>query len=582
MTRGLTAIAVAMAVLIAAPAVAAAAERYAAPDGSGAVCSDALPCAIHEAINNAAANDEVIILAGDYGSATAPLSGSVASPMPNLNVHGEDGQPRPRIFLDTGNNSTGFGLTGVNTEARHFEVHHHASSGSRQAAFLLNDAEATDIVARIVSPQGKACVVLGTSLLTNSVCEATATSAFGIATHTGVGPGADNSSVLRNVTAIAQGSGSIGIHAYGGNFPGEDQSLTVTNAIARGGPGQADVAANRPCPNPGDPCGNAVVTIDHSNFGFEGALPPGSGDRVVDGPGGGNQRFVPVNFAGPGDFHQAAGSPTIDKGVTNVFTGPTDFDGDPRALGPGGTDIGADEFVPPPTAVTGDASAVTAFTATLNGTVNPNTVASSYHFEWGPTAAYGSSSPEIDVGAGSAEVGTAWALEGLSPSTTYHFRIVATNRGGTVAGADATYTTRPASEGGGALLSLGLVPKTFAAAARGGSAEPAQRRRRRPVGTTVTFHLSVPAEALFKVERRLPGKRVRGRCVKPRPRNRRARKCTRFVPRKGAFNVTGVPGENKFRFTGRLRGRKLPPGRYRLVGIAAGSRKTASFRIVRR
>ena len=98
----------------------------------------------------------------------------------------------------------------------------------------------------------------------------------------------------------------------------------------------------------------------------------------------------------------------------------------------------------------------------------------------------------------------------------------------------------------------------------------------------MTFRLSVPAEALFKVQRRLPGRRVRGRCVKPRPRNRRARRCTRWVARKGSFNVTGVAGENRFRFTGRLRGRKLPPGRYRLVGTAAGSRKTASFRIVRR
>ena len=138
--------------------------------------------------------------------------------------------------------------------------------------------------------------------------------------------------------------------------------------------------------------------------------------------------------------------------------------------------------MPPPSAVTGQASAVTAFTAGLSGTVNPNTVASSYHFEWGPTAAYGSSTPEVDVGAGGAEVGAASGLEGLSPNTEYHFRIVATNRGGITAGADVTLTTRPRSEGGGALLSLGLDPKTFAAAARGGSAEPSQGRRRRSSG----------------------------------------------------------------------------------------------------
>ena len=128
MTRGLAAIAVAMAVSIAAPAVATAATRYAEPGGDllGA-CPREDPCDIFRAVNNASAGDEVIILPGDYGSAAAPLVGQVGSLATGLNVHGEDGKPRPRIFLDTNNDTSGFRLTGPGTTARHLEVHHHAS-----------------------------------------------------------------------------------------------------------------------------------------------------------------------------------------------------------------------------------------------------------------------------------------------------------------------------------------------------------------------------------------------------------------------------------------------------------------------
>jgi hypothetical protein len=91
----------------------------------------------------------------------------------------------------------------------------------------------------------------------------------------------------------------------------------------------------------------------------------------------------------------------------------------------------------------------------------------------------------------------------------------------------------------------------------------------------------------FTVERARPGRRVRGRCVKPTRRNRTRRKCTRYVRQRGSFTVAAGAGETRFRFTGRLRGRKLRPGRYRLVAVATddtGKRsapKRARFTIVR-
>jgi hypothetical protein len=98
----------------------------------------------------------------------------------------------------------------------------------------------------------------------------------------------------------------------------------------------------------------------------------------------------------------------------------------------------------PPAATTGAASAVTATTATLNGTVSPNKEATTYRFEYGTTTAYGSQTP-AGTSSGNASKAVSADITGLAPSTTYHFRLVATNASGTAMGADAQFTTLPAA-----------------------------------------------------------------------------------------------------------------------------------------
>ena len=44
-----------------------------------------------------------------------------------------------------------------------------------------------------------------------------------------------------------------------------------------------------------------------------------------------------------------------------------------------------------------------------------------------------------------------------------------------------------------------------------------------------------------------------------------AKRCIRIQKLKGSFAHQGAAGQNAFRFTGRLRGKALPPGRYSLV-----------------
>jgi hypothetical protein len=90
------------------------------------------------------------------------------------------------------------------------------------------------------------------------------------------------------------------------------------------------------------------------------------------------------------------------------------------------------------------ASTITRTSARINATINPNHSPTTYHVEYGTSTAYGLMAPQPDADAGSANTntGVAVTLIGLTPGTTYHFRVVADNgTGGRQHGADGTFTT---------------------------------------------------------------------------------------------------------------------------------------------
>ncbi len=96
----------------------------------------------------------------------------------------------------------------------------------------------------------------------------------------------------------------------------------------------------------------------------------------------------------------------------------------------------------PAVAVTGQASSVAGKSATLNGTVDPDgTTITDCHFEYGPTASYGQSQPCASTPSGSSPVAVSADITGLPENTTYHFRLVAANSGGSYTGSDETFTT---------------------------------------------------------------------------------------------------------------------------------------------
>ena len=92
---------------------------------------------------------------------------------------------------------------------------------------------------------------------------------------------------------------------------------------------------------------------------------------------------------------------------------------------------------------TGTVENLTPTGATLTGSLSPNGVEAHYYFEWGPSTSYGNKSPEppTDAGSGSEVVAASTPLQGLSPNTSYHYRLITSNSYGTTAGADAAFTT---------------------------------------------------------------------------------------------------------------------------------------------
>lgn len=113
-----------------------------------------------------------------------------------------------------------------------------------------------------------------------------------------------------------------------------------------------------------------------------------------------------------------------------------------------GTVTGPDETfttpsIPPPMVSTGGPTGVSESAVSLTGAVDPQGWDTTYRFEYGTSPAYGSSWPTVpaDMGALTGDQSVSIELQNLQPATTYHYRLVASDGGGTSYGADQTFTT---------------------------------------------------------------------------------------------------------------------------------------------
>jgi hypothetical protein len=447
------------AVLIGAPS-AGAAQRYAAPAGSGTACSQATPCSLEQAITKAATNDEVIVTTGTY-SVAEPLFPVAAT---NVNIHGDTSAPMPKVA-----GTTGIGVPVGMTAGSRLSYMEITNSGTSSNTVVCNPGGLIERVRLLGSGEGATgLTMIGNCTARDSVVRvdgqaSTAVSAYGYSPSTAMG-------TARNLTAIATGPQSAGIVArYTEPKPGS-YTLDLKNSIASG---EASDLVSRPNP---DPEGLANIVVSNSNFDV--TAPEGTGTI-----GGGSNQTEPPIFvdAANGDYHEAPGSPTIDAGVADQI-GALDLEGSPRSLG-AAPDIGAVEFVPPPVPVA-----------------------------------------EIE--------------------------------------------------------SLSVNPKVFRAVKGGEAVMSRAKKPKAPLGATVRYALSSAGTVDFGVERALKGRRVGRKCAKQTRSNSDHKKCTRFIRRKGGFTDNGAAGQNRFKFSGRLGGKALKPGSYRLVASVGDSVKRARFKIV--
>lgn len=170
-------------------------------------------------------------------------------------------------------------------------------------------------------------------------------------------------------------------------------------------------------------------------------------------------------------------------------------------------------------------------------------------------------------------------FDGETPGDIGGFQVVtaaAGSGGGTTGGGNGA---KPVISG------LSLSHTTFKAARSGGSI--ARKKRKVPTGTKISFSLSEAATVKFTVQRKTRGRKVSGKCKAKTRRNAKKKACTRYVTVKGSFSDNGTAGKNSLTFRGRLGGKALRPGSYRLTGTATDSSKASSvprrkgFKIVR-
>lgn len=130
------------------------------------------------------------------------------------------------------------------------------------------------------------------------------------------------------------------------------------------------------------------------------------------------------------------------------------------------------------------------------------------------------------------------------------------------------------------LSSLRIAPQRFRAANSEATISRKSKGKNAPVGTTVSYKNSQAALTFFTVLKGVSGHKVQGKCVLTKEVNSGKPRCRRNQ-RTGRFTHRDVDGRNTLRFSGRVNGKKLAPGKYTLLVTGASPGGKASNRLTR-
>ena len=135
----------------------------------------------------------------------------------------------------------------------------------------------------------------------------------------------------------------------------------------------------------------------------------------------------------------------------------------------------------------------------------------------------------------------------------------------------------------------GVSHKRFKVGSKSTAQSAAKRKKpATPTGTTFTYTLSAPGTLTITMSRAESGRRNGKKCVKPSSKNKKAKKCTRYVKRGTLTRRNLKTGKGRLAFTGRIGRKALPTGRYKATLTATnaarkkGTARSVSFTIVAR
>ena len=323
--------------------------RFAAPGGTGAdPCADPTrPCSLAVAADKNSpettvkAGDEIVLEAGTY-SGRADLGQDIVVNLPDgVFMHGADGGARPLIAQD--NISAGGAIiVGANDYLAHIEI----DTNALQGIFFAGDNSTAEglIVHSTGIVNAVACDLDDANdlVLRDSACLSSGPGATALGADVTITLKQLVSTKLRNITATSTGAGSFGLRfAVAGAGQRPAHLVDGVGIIADGT--ENDVVAVAGGTDLVD-AAEIELRLRNSAYQTTAATPRNGGVALVT-PAGSAGNILALPLLAADRVHQLPGSPTIDAGFADGFSGTTDIDGVARTLGKA-TDIGADEVEP--------------------------------------------------------------------------------------------------------------------------------------------------------------------------------------------------------------------------------------------
>jgi len=522
--------------------------RYASPAGKSTnnCRSPATACDLRTAVEGKPGNEpitgeEVIIEPGSYS-----VSSTIKTGAPELNVHGMAGQPRPilagkepEILRDESDSTFGY----LDIEEQGSGEALFSSGGTLERLLIRGRPEGNEL-----------CQCYSGTLRDSVLVSLPGASSGAVGTHSN---GGTTTEVLRNDTIYSESAQAPAIELEQVAASGE-LVVNAYNTIAVNAAGGHDLSATK----------HGTIMMTHSDF----ASPTGAG-TITSGPGDVNAPPQFVNAAAS-NFHELAGSPTVDKGLNEAEDGTLDFEGDPREFG-SSTDIGAYEYSPPPTCKPLTATTPFGQQVTIELSCSePAGAPLTYAIVGAP--AHGTLS--LTAATGHVLYTPAQGYSGPDSfsydATSSNGTAVATTVSITVGAAPPAVT--PAASATPILTDLSETVKTWR---EGHALAHITARKKKPtVGTSFSFRLNESASVTLTFTTFGRGRRVGKRCVAQTEKDRSKRRCSRTVTA-GTLTFSAHVGTNTVRFDGLISAhKKLAPGGYTLMVAATASGKRSATR----